>query len=133
MNILTPLPFKGGIYTSAYGGGSSFIEVGNKQSEWLATLKWKNKSQGYMCSPVQYNGKAYLHLRSNRFGFFDLETGKEEWISSKSFGKYMSLVINGDKILALDQKGILYLIRQIPKNSISCLNDAYLKASHGLM
>jgi len=115
MNILTPLPFKDGIYTSAYGGGSSFIHVGKKQNEWSATLKWKNNSQGYMCSPVQYNGKAYLHLRSNRFACFDLETGKKEWVSSKSFGKYMSLVINGDKILALDQKGTLYLIQANPK------------------
>jgi outer membrane protein assembly factor BamB len=115
MNILTPLPFKDGIFTSAYGGGSSFIRVGNKQNKWSATLKWKNKSQGYMCSPVQYDGKAYLHLRNNRFACFDLETGKEEWVSSKSFGKYMSLIINNDKILALDQKGILYLIQANPK------------------
>jgi len=115
MNILTPLPYKNGIYTSAYRGGSSFIHVDKKQNEWSATLKWKNKSQGYMCSPVQYGGKAYLHLRNNRFACFDLETGKEEWVSRKSFGKYMSLVINGGKILALDQKGILYLIQADPK------------------
>ena len=115
MNILTPLPFRNGIYTSAYGGGSSFIQIGRKQNEWSATLKWKNKSQGYMCSPVQYDGKAYLHLRNNRFACFDLETGKEEWVSGKSFGKYMSLVINGDKILGLSQKGILYLIQANPK------------------
>ena len=116
MNILTPLAYDDGIYTSSYGGGSSFIRVGNKQNEWSATLKWKNKSQGYMCSPVQYDGKAYLHLRNNRFACFDLKTGKEEWVSRKSFGKYMSLIINADKILALGQKGILYLIQANPKN-----------------
>ena len=68
-----------------------------------------------MCSPVLYDGKAYLHLQNQRFACFDLETGAEQWVSSKSFGKYMSLVINGDKILALDQKGILYLILADPK------------------
>ena len=115
MNILTPLAFEDGIYTSTYGGGSSFIRVSKKKEEWSTDIKWKNNSQGYMCSPVQYNGKAYLHLRSNRFACYDLKTGKEEWVSSKSFGKYMSLVINGDKILALDQKGILYLIKADPK------------------
>ena len=56
-----------------------------------------------------------MHLQNQRFACFDLETGGEQWVSSKSFGKYMSLVINGDKILALDQKGILYLIQADPK------------------
>ena len=116
MNILTPLAFDNGIYTSTYGGGSSFIKLDkNEKNSWSADIKWNNKPQGYMCSPVQYNGKVYLHLRSNRFACFDLKTGKEEWVSSKSFGKYMSLVINGDKILALDQKGILYLIKADPE------------------
>ena len=116
MNILTPLAFNNGIYTSTYGGGSSFIQLDKSEEEnWSTKIKWKNNSQGYMCSPVQYNGKVYLHLRSNRFACFDLKTGKEEWVSSKSFGKYMSLVINGDKILALDQKGILYLIKADPE------------------
>ena len=116
MNILTPLAFNNGIYTSTYGGGSSFIQLDKSEKDnWSTKIKWKNNSQGYMCSPVQYNGKVYLHLRSNRFACFDLKTGKEEWVSSKSFGKYMSLVINGDKILALDQKGILYLIKADPE------------------
>ena len=115
MNILTPLAFGDGIFTSTYGGGSSFISVTKSKDEWGTDLKWKNNSQGYMCSPVQYNGKAYLHLRSNRFACYDLKTGKEQWVSSKSFGKYMSLVINGNKILALDQKGILYLIKADPE------------------
>ena len=115
MNILTPLAFDDGIYTSTYGGGSSFIKLGKDKNKWSASVKWNNKSQGYMCSPVQYNGNVYLHLRSNRFACFDLKTGKENWVSSKSFGKYMSLVSNGDKILALDQKGILYLIKADPE------------------
>ena len=115
MNILTPLAFEDGIFTSTYGGGSSFISVTKSKDEWATDIKWKNNSQGYMCSPVQYNGKAYLHLRSNRFACYDLKTGKEQWVSSKSFGKYMSLVVNGDKILALDQKGILYLIKADPE------------------
>ena len=82
MNILTPLAFEDGIFTSTYGGGSSFISVTKSKDEWATDIKWKNNSQGYMCSPVQYNGKAYLHLRSNRFACYDLKTGKEQWVSS---------------------------------------------------
>jgi len=114
MNILTPLIYKDGIYTSTYRVGSSYIQIAQKNNKWKTEEKWTSKSRGYMCSPVLYDGKAYLHLQNQRFACFDLETGSEQWVSSKSFGKYMSLVINGDKILALDQKGILYLIQADP-------------------
>ena len=115
MNILTPMIFKDGIYTSTYRVGSSYIQIAQKNNKWKTEEKWTSKARGYMCSPVLYDGKAYLHLQNQRFACFDLETGGEQWVSSKSFGKYMSLVINGDKILALDQKGILYLIQADPK------------------
>ena len=115
MNILTPMIFQDGIYTSTYRVGSSYIQIAQKNNKWKTEEKWTSKARGYMCSPVLYDGKAYLHLQNQRFACFDLETGGEQWVSSKSFGKYMSLVINGDKILALDQKGILYLIQADPK------------------
>ena len=118
MNILTPLVFKDGIYTSTYRVGSSYIQVVKKNKIWKTEEKWTNRARGYMCSPVLYDGKAYLHLQNQRFACFDLETGKEQWVSRKGFGKYMSLTINGDKILALDQKGILYLIQANPKKLI---------------
>ena len=68
-----------------------------------------------MCSPLLFEGHTYLHLRSQRFACYDLEKGKEAWVSDKRFGKYMSLVRQGDKILALDQNGMLYLIRANPE------------------
>jgi outer membrane protein assembly factor BamB len=68
-----------------------------------------------MCSPVLFEGHAYLHLRNQRFACYDLAKGKEAWVSDQRFGKYMSLVRQGDKILALDQNGTLYLIRANPK------------------
>ena len=40
----------------------------------------------------------------------DMRTGKTKWISSESFGKYMSMVSNGEEILALDEDGTLYRI-----------------------
>ena len=39
----------------------------------------------------------------------DVASGKEGWTSSESFGDYVSLVTNGEKVLGLDTKGNLTL------------------------
>ena len=44
----------------------------------------------------------------------DMRTGETQWISSESFGKYMSMVSNGQEILALDEDGTLYRIEANP-------------------
>ena len=36
-------------------------------------------------------------------------------MTDQGYGKYWSLVANGDRILALDQRGILYLLRATPE------------------
>jgi len=41
----------------------------------------------------------------------EIATGRELWTSEQSFGKYMSFVAQGDRILALDQGGKLFLFR----------------------
>ena len=41
----------------------------------------------------------------------EVETGRELWTSDKSSGKYWSLIARGDRILALDQRGVLFLLR----------------------
>ena len=43
-----------------------------------------------------------------------MKTGQEKW-RSKTYGKYASLVAAGDKILALDQKGELLMIKADPE------------------
>jgi hypothetical protein len=57
---------------------------------------------------------AYEHTKNQRTLAVDLKTGKELWTSKESFGKYWSLVANGDRILALDQRGSLYLLKANP-------------------
>jgi len=74
---------------------------------------WRNKVQGYMSTPIVRDGHAYVHLRNQRFASIDLATGKEDWISTP-YGKYWSLVMQGDRILALDETGDLRLLRAAP-------------------
>ena len=67
-----------------------------------------------MSTPIVIAGHAYVHLRNKRFACLDLTTGKEAWITTP-FGRYWSMVAQGDRILALDETGDLRLIRATPE------------------
>ncbi len=114
MNILTPTVVGSDIFTSSYGGRSILLRVANREDTWSIEQSWDHKAQGYMSSPVVIDGHIYLHLRNQRFTCIDLQTGTERWTTTP-FGKYWSLVANGNRILALDERGELLLIDANPK------------------
>ena len=111
MNILTPTVMGNRVFTSSYGGGSVLFEISQANSSEPATVKevWKTKPQAYMSSPIVIGNQIYLHLRNQRFTCLDIETGKERWTTTP-YGKYWSMVANGTKILALDERCDLLLI-----------------------
>jgi outer membrane protein assembly factor BamB len=114
MNIFTPVVVGDGVFASAYGGGSRRLDVAADGGAFRVGQAWEGKWQGYMSTPVVIAGHAYMHLRNQRFMCVDLATGREQWTTTQTFGKYWSLVAHGDRILALDEKGTLYLIRATP-------------------
>lgn len=111
MNILTPVTFKDTLFTSTYGGKTIGFKVAQSGGKFTVSESWRNKSQGYMSTPVVIDGVAYEHLKSQRLMAIELETGRELWTSDQSFGKYWSLAAQGERVLALDQRGQLYLFR----------------------
>lgn len=115
MNILTPTVIGNRVFTSTYGGGSVLLEIDQTNSSDTANVKevWKTKPQAYMSSPIVIGNHIYLHLRNQRFTCLDVETGKERWTTTP-YGKYWSMVANGSKILALDERGELLLINATP-------------------
>jgi outer membrane protein assembly factor BamB len=117
MNILTPCVYKNTVFTSAHTGRSQLWRLVNTESagENSGGLKqvWSNKSQAYMSSPVVIGDHLYLHLRNQRIQCLDLKTGEEAW-RTKPFGKYQSMAVQGNRILALDQRGELLLFRADP-------------------
>jgi outer membrane protein assembly factor BamB len=118
MNILTPTVFKDQIFTSTYQNRSYLYTVSGSpdaKDKFAVAEAWNNKVQGYMSSPVLIDGHVYLHLQNRRVACIELATGKEKWITSERFGEYWSMVAQGDKILALDQDGTLYLMRANPE------------------
>ena len=111
MNILTPVAYKDTLFTSTYGGKTAGFKIAHTDGKFTVTEAWKHKAQGYMSTPIIIDGVAYEHLKSQRVMAIEVETGRELWTSDQSFGKYMSLVAQGDRILALDQRGQLFLFR----------------------
>lgn len=114
MNILTPVRFESGIFTSAYRNKSWLFNVSRSDTGFEIEEAWSNEAQGYMSTPVVIDGHAYVHLQNQRFTCIDLKTGERTW-TSQPFGKYCSLVAQGKRILALDQRGVLLLLRASPQ------------------
>lgn len=117
MNILTPVVVGDAIFTSSYGGKSWLFDLAKSgdgtDKKITVSERWQNKTQGYMSTPVVIDGHIYTHLKNQRFACIELATGKERWVTTP-FGKYWSLVAQGQKILALDERGDLLLINANP-------------------
>ena len=115
MNILTPTIFGQQIFTSSYGGRSQAIRVkAESPTGWTTDIAWEGKSEAYMSSPIVVGEYAYLHLKNQRVCCIDLKDGSEKW-RTQPFGKYWSMVTDGERILALDECGKLYLLAANPE------------------
>jgi outer membrane protein assembly factor BamB len=112
MNILTPVPHgDDGVFTSTYGGNTRLLKLSSDGGNYSTKDAWTLKYEGNMTTPVVVNGHAYVLGKDKRVICVNLETGAESWRTDERFGEYWSLVANGDKILALDQRGILFLLK----------------------
>ncbi len=114
MNILTPLVYKDTVFTSTHQNNSYLYRVQKGEAGYASTEVWKNKAKGYMSTPVVKDKYVYLHLGNQRMTCIDLETGESKW-TSEPFGQYWSMVLRDDKILALDERGTLHLLRANPE------------------
>lgn len=114
MNILTPLPYRDGIFTSTYQRGSWLYQVSLADGTFQVSEAWTSNAQGYMSTPVIVNDHVYMHLQNGRFTCIDLATGERMW-TSKPYGKYASLVTQDERILALLSDGRLLLLSANPK------------------
>lgn len=83
------------------------------RASFVVEQLWEDSAQGYMSSPVVIDGHAYLHMRNQRMTSFLLgsDEAKRAWTSTERYGKYLSLVAQGERILALDERGVLILLK----------------------
>ena len=115
MNILTPVITGDSVFTSTYGGTTQAFKVQPSGKGFRTEDSWSLKYEGNMSTPVVIAGHAYVLGKDQRAICVGLKTGKEAWRSDKRFGQYWSLIAHRDRILALDQKGVLYLLKANPK------------------
>lgn len=115
MNILTPTQFGSDtIFTSSHSNKSFLYRIVPAGEKFSVETLWTNKQAGYMASPVIIDGHAYLPLQNRRLTCIDLKTGESKW-TTRPYGEYWSMVAQGNRILALDNRGELYLIEANPK------------------
>lgn len=114
MNILTPVVMGDDVFTSSYRNKSWLYRVTQAAERFNVETVWSNNVQAYMSTPVVIDGHAYLHLQNRRFACINLATGERTW-TSQPFGKYASLIAQGDRFLALDASGRLLLIKANPQ------------------
>ncbi len=114
MNIQTPVALGNTLFTSCYRGASILHELTRNDQGFTVSEIWSDeKSQAYMSTPVVIDGRLYFHRRDRRFSCLDPAAKKILW-TSPEYGQYCSLVANGNRILALDQRGELLLIEAGP-------------------
>ena len=114
MNILTPVLSGERLFTSSYGGGTVALDLKREDEKLAVEEAWSDGAQGYMSTPVVVGDHVYMHLRNRRMTCFNIKTGERTWTTKERFGKYMSLLRQGDRILALDERGLLFLIKANP-------------------
>lgn len=110
-NVLTPALYQERVFGSNIFGSYLIAGAEVKAAEPAEVRKpgdvlWRQSSAGYLSSPVVRDGHAYLHLYNQRFACLDLATGKQTW-HTKPLGVYWSMVMQGDKVLALSERGVL--------------------------
>lgn len=114
MNILTPVQYEDAIFTSSYRNKSWLYNASKSDDAYKIEEAWNNNATGYMSTPVIVDNHAYMHLQNQRFTCIDLRTGERKW-TSETFGTYCSMVAQGDRILCLDQRGELLLLKANPE------------------
>ena len=104
-----------GVFVSMIAGRSMRFDVTASGDKVTARRTWDASPKAYMSTPVVVGGHLYAHLENQRITCLDAGTGRTRWTTDQLFGDYWSMAVRGDRILALDQRGTLYLVRATPE------------------
>jgi len=113
--ILTPIVHHNNIFTSTRQSRSGLYGLEQAGDAFTVNEIWKNKATAYMSAPIVIGDHAYMHLKTSRLVCLNLNTGEEQWTSSKQMGYYCSMIAKGNQILALSNEGELLLLGATPE------------------
>ena len=103
-----------GVFISMVAGRSMRFDFAPSAEKVAGKRTWDVAAKAYMSTPVVVGDQLYAHLENQRVVCLDVKTGRTRWTTDQLFGEYWSMVTRGDRILALDQKGELFLFRATP-------------------
>jgi outer membrane protein assembly factor BamB len=104
-----------GIFVTMVGGRSMRFDAAADGDKASAKRTWDASPVSYMSTPVLVGDHLYAHLYTQRIACLEAKTGRVKWTSDQGFGEYWSMATRGEQILALDQKGELYILAANPK------------------
>jgi outer membrane protein assembly factor BamB len=116
-NVLTPLVHGDTVIISGYHLATVATRIAEKGGNWTVERAWINDSAPmYMSTPVIAGKHLYGLISSGRGTLvcLSLESGKFAWKSPGKVGEYASLVVAGDRILALTTEGELLTVAADP-------------------
>jgi outer membrane protein assembly factor BamB len=101
-------------FTNDYHGTIA-VRVSRVGESWRAERVYRTGAlAGRTASPVYLDGHLYgLHKRG-RVACINALTGKRQWVA-RDFDQYLSLILIGDRALALDNRGKLAVIQLSPE------------------
>jgi outer membrane protein assembly factor BamB len=117
----SPIVFEDIVYCSAgYGVGAGAYRIEKKGSAWSSTEIWSkegNDVANHWSTPVCKDGYLYGMFQFKNYGdgpvkCVDIRTGEVKW-SKAGFGPG-NVILSGDKVLALSDKGELVLFEASP-------------------
>ncbi len=117
----SPVVFEDVVYCSAgYGVGGGAYKIEKKGSAWSSTELWRkegNDVANHWSTPVIKDGYLYGMFQFKNYGegpvkCVDIRTGEVKW-EQKGFGPG-NVILSGDRILALSDKGELILFSAKP-------------------
>jgi outer membrane protein assembly factor BamB len=117
----SPVVFDDVVYCSAgYGVGAGSYKIEKKGSEWTSTELWRkegNDVANHWSTPVVKDGYLYGMFQFKNYGdgpvkCVDIRTGEVKW-EQKGFGPGQ-VILSGDRVLALSDKGELVLFSAKP-------------------
>jgi outer membrane protein assembly factor BamB len=117
-----------GIVVSMFSGRTMRFDITAADDSVSGRRTWDISQTAYLSTPVRVGDYLYCHLQSQRAACLDTRTGRTLWTTSQTFGEYWSMAVRGDRILALDQRGILYLFRADP-TKFELLDERRLEAA----
>jgi outer membrane protein assembly factor BamB len=111
----TPLVAGDVVYdTNDYHGTLALRISRGPDGAWQAGKVFRSGALGgAMASPVHHQGSIYGLHRSGHLVCIDGSTGARRWIE-RAFGKYLSMISLGERVIALDERGELAVLRLSP-------------------